>query len=219
MIISHKHKFVFVKTKKSAGTSIQQALDQIAGPDDVILWNFNQQNAKPFNDPCHGSVAKNGHQSLSEIFRLCPECKDYFVIIPERNCWDKVVSYFHFMHHGYYKFPIEENARHFQRWVMIENPDIGLPNAKDYLYDRPDFVIQYHRISEDWQRLQKHLQLTLPNLPHRLGGKRPLVSYTLYYDKRSQEHVAKKFQREIDMYGYVFGQQDTHAVITQGASQ
>ena len=210
MIISHKHKFVFVKTKKTAGTSIQQALDQIVGPDDVVLWNFNQQNAEPFNDPCYGSVSKNGHQSLSEIFRLCPECKDYFVIIPERNCWDKVVSYFHFMHYGYYKFPVEENAHSFQTWLITENPRIGLPTAASYLYDRPDFVIQYHRLAEDWLELQQHLQVTLPALPHRLGNKRPKISYTLYYDEPSIKNVAKIFHREIDMYGYVFGQQDTH---------
>ncbi len=211
MIISHKHKFVFVKTKKTAGTSIQQALDQIVGPDDVILWNFNQQNAAPFNDPCHrGNWAKNGHHPLDLIFRLCPECKDYNVIVPERNCWDRVVSYFHFMHYGYYKFPIEENARSFQRWVIEENPNIGIPGAEAYGYDRPDFVIQYHNLLEDWARLQERLQLTLPELPHMLGDKRPRISYTLYYDERSKEHVAEKYQREIDMYGYVFGQQDTH---------
>lgn len=36
MIISHEHKFIFVKTRKRAGTSIEIALSKFCGPDDVI---------------------------------------------------------------------------------------------------------------------------------------------------------------------------------------
>jgi hypothetical protein len=36
MIVSHKHKFIFVKTKKTAGTSIDIALSRICGNDDIL---------------------------------------------------------------------------------------------------------------------------------------------------------------------------------------
>ena len=36
MIVSHKHKFIFLKTKKTAGTSIELALSRLCGPADVI---------------------------------------------------------------------------------------------------------------------------------------------------------------------------------------
>ena len=36
MIISHKHQFIFIKTVKTAGTSIEVLLDSICGPDDVV---------------------------------------------------------------------------------------------------------------------------------------------------------------------------------------
>ena len=36
MILSHKHKFIFIKTKKTAGTAIEAAISQLCGPDDVI---------------------------------------------------------------------------------------------------------------------------------------------------------------------------------------
>ena len=37
MIISHRHRFIFVKTRKTAGTSIERFLSAHLGPDDVIM--------------------------------------------------------------------------------------------------------------------------------------------------------------------------------------
>lgn len=36
MIISHRHRFIFLKTRKTAGTSVELFLRQFCGPDDVI---------------------------------------------------------------------------------------------------------------------------------------------------------------------------------------
>lgn len=36
MIISHKHRFISVKTRKTAGTSLQQALNRICGSEDIV---------------------------------------------------------------------------------------------------------------------------------------------------------------------------------------
>lgn len=36
MIISHKHKFLYIKAQKTAGTSIEIALSNICGESDII---------------------------------------------------------------------------------------------------------------------------------------------------------------------------------------
>jgi hypothetical protein len=36
MIVSHRHRFVFVTTRKTAGSSIEAALSPLAGPDAVV---------------------------------------------------------------------------------------------------------------------------------------------------------------------------------------
>ena len=36
MIASHQHRFIFLKTRKTAGTSVEIALSKVCGPDDII---------------------------------------------------------------------------------------------------------------------------------------------------------------------------------------
>lgn len=36
MIVSHAKKFIFVKTRKTSGTSMEVSLSQVCGPDDII---------------------------------------------------------------------------------------------------------------------------------------------------------------------------------------
>ena len=37
MIISHKYKFIFIKTQKTAGSSIELYLSRFCGKDDIII--------------------------------------------------------------------------------------------------------------------------------------------------------------------------------------
>ncbi len=38
MIVSHRHRFIFIKTVKTAGTSVELYLRQFCGPDDIVTW-------------------------------------------------------------------------------------------------------------------------------------------------------------------------------------
>jgi hypothetical protein len=50
MIISHKYKFIFIKTSKVAGTSLEMYLDPLCGPEDVVT---------PFWHPESGHCPRN----------------------------------------------------------------------------------------------------------------------------------------------------------------
>ena len=43
MIVSHKYRYIFIKTNKTAGTSIEIALSKFCGQDDIITKNFPEE--------------------------------------------------------------------------------------------------------------------------------------------------------------------------------
>jgi hypothetical protein len=45
MIVSHKYRFIFIKTNKTAGTSIEIALSRFCGKRDIITKNFPEEEA------------------------------------------------------------------------------------------------------------------------------------------------------------------------------
>ncbi len=101
MIISHKHKFIFIKTAKTAGTSVEVDLNQILGADDV---------ATPIFPTVEGHIAKNfsyrkfgmlprklyNHMPASEVRDYIGKRKfnDYFVFCVEREPVDKCASHY-----------------------------------------------------------------------------------------------------------------------------
>jgi hypothetical protein len=95
VIISHKYRFVFVKTLKTAGTSIEVFLSQHCGPDDVLTPIL------PHVDP-HRPRNHEGffnHMPAAAIRdRVGPEVwRTYFKFCVERNPWDKTLSYYHML--------------------------------------------------------------------------------------------------------------------------
>ena len=123
MIISHKHKFIFIKTRKTAGTAVEIALSSICGPEDVItplsgtdeelrfeLSGKHAQNCQlPLNRLNikevlrwlkHGKRPKHtNHQSASLTRdRVGKRCwKEYFTFTVEREPLAKMVSHYQWL--------------------------------------------------------------------------------------------------------------------------
>jgi len=93
MIISHKHKFIFIKPQKTAGTSVELLLSRICGDYDVIT---------PFRyDPDPNVRKKNKAKNPQNYFRKKPlkhwQLKDVYYYIFKRhvannNYWEHLYA-------------------------------------------------------------------------------------------------------------------------------
>ena len=89
MIISHKHKFIFIKTRRTAGSSIEAALFPFLGPLDIITGS--ERDGTPRRN-CSSNIT--GHIGWRKIIQLIGEETfwSYRVFCVERDPYAKVVS-------------------------------------------------------------------------------------------------------------------------------
>jgi hypothetical protein len=98
MIISHKYRFIFVRTQKTASTSIMKYLYNYLGPDDICTGDgpdniplLNVTSEEKFQITKHHNNHL-GHEWISKKYPV--EWKEYYKFAVERNPWDKAVSFY-----------------------------------------------------------------------------------------------------------------------------
>ena len=97
MIISHKHKFIFIKPRKVAGTSIEINLAKHCGAQDIItpLTDYNQNSDTDYYlHQAQNNNGLDGHIYPNQIKRKVGKkiWHEYFKFTVVRNPWDVVVS-------------------------------------------------------------------------------------------------------------------------------
>ena len=116
MIVSHKHRFIFIKTGKTGGTSIEIALSRHCGEDDVItpVNGLTPRNyLAPLSQYSPIDVARlvlrrrrkvlfEQHSPAREIRQRLPEhiWDGYFKFTVTRNPWDRVISSYYWRTRG-----------------------------------------------------------------------------------------------------------------------
>ncbi len=225
MIISHKHKFIFVKTEKTAGTSVEIALSKYCGPDDVITPITPKDEARRrelgYPGPQNWRVPwgrHSGREQLAAVLRgrrlryfnhasakyirkhiRGSQWRDYYTFCFERNPWDKAISWYYWIH------------RHEPRPSLSEFIQSGGANAvrgfelyTDHAEIIVDQVFRFEELDSAMETLRERIGLPeTPTLVRAKGGHRKDTrSYREILTPADRDKIAKVFAREIAYFGY-----------------
>lgn len=230
MIISHKYKFIFIKTLKTAGTSLEVYLSNICDTKDVFtpiyprVEGHNPRNYKTFFNPWYEFISYNynlrkGARALKDSIlrnayynhinaqrvrsRLGEEkWNEYFKFTIERNPWDKTVSYYHM-----YKKRSGGDIS-FKDFLELDKLPIDRYRYTDSKTELPivDKIIKYENLHEELVEVFASLNIPFNglNVFAKSNYNKEKLSYKEYYDIKLEDFISKKFKFEIDTFGYRF---------------
>lgn len=232
MIVCHAHRFIFIKTHKTAGTSIEIALSSLCGPGDIITTISPEDEATRqalgFRGPQHQIVPLSAyagadwvrllrrgqrarfrnHATAAEIIDHLPTdvWRGYFKFCFERNPWDKVVS-------GYFwdrKFGSRTSLQDYvlsgraNKWSNFDHYSVRGEIVVDA-------VLRYENLDKEVDALFKRFGgESAPRLPLAKHSTRlDRRHYSLLMGHEEREKVARVYAREIAHFGYRFDTDQT----------
>jgi len=215
VIVSHEHGFVFMKTRKTAGTSVEIALSRVCGVDDVITPVTEEDEAlrraaggrgpQHYEHPPHLERNAFNHMPVSMVRTMLgrKRFESYFSFAIERNPWDAVVSLYHWRYR-------DSEPGSFSEYVASEAIEtFAAKNQRIYRLRGEvavDRVLRYEALADELTAVWSELGLPgEPDLPHAKAGLRPRgASYRTYYDDTSRDLVAELFAAPIAELGYEY---------------
>lgn len=232
MILSHKHKFIFLKTRKTGGTSIELMLRNFCGSEDIITLVHAQDEKKCTRRQAQNHVlpqknwplidrigwglgdkrligkpnrALQGHIRAADLMQYVPEeaWATYTKVTVERNPWDRQVSLYYWRTR---RLP-EHKRPDFATFLTSDPPPI-LDNWHIYTINNrvvANVVMRYENLEQDMDGALRALGLARPGeLPRANCGLRPEGDYRRLYTDDTRDLVASWYVNEIKEFGYSF---------------
>ena len=207
MIASHRHRFVFVKTRKTAGTSLEIALSRHCGPDDIVTrispadeeLRAAAGGVPPQNDDTDPS--SYAHMGARRVIKVIGRetWDDYFTFAVERNPYDVVASSWRYSaRKPSFTKSFAEFVRTPRRLDRLALNERLYRMGGEVIVDR---VYRYEELPAAVADLSQRLGLDL-DLPHAKQGSGP--HYRELYGPGDAEIVAERFRKTIREFGYEF---------------
>lgn len=167
MILSHRHKFVFVKPGKTAGSSVELTLTAICGEDDLITSlrtrdellrpETNASVGKPkYKNIQTGEIIEiNNHMPYRNVLQVFGEkIAGYSVICSERNPWEKAISSFYWKGN---RRPERPELPRFKKFVKDGRPPNDFDVYSLYGVSIADRILRVESLADDIHQLAESL--------------------------------------------------------------
>ena len=217
MLLSRRHKLIFIHIYKNAGTSIQTALmpfaesrlQRMVSGSRILPWRIRAFLENTIITPCLNPQPYPMHIKARELVKIIGRkaFESYFSFAIVRNPWDWQVSLYSFMlkddthpqrqlaqafrgFDDYIRWRCAEEARFQNEWVCAED---GERLVK--------FIGRYERLDDDFRTICTRIGVdaTLPVM--NVSRTKP---YQSYYTDETRELVRRTFAPDIEMFGYEF---------------
>jgi hypothetical protein len=231
MILSHQHKFIYIKTNKTASSSVEIALAPLCGPDDIITPTADEFMAMRGDSPArnwrldHPLVPKRslirrllgrperyyhptvGYYEHMPAWRVKAYIGDevwnsYFKFTFERNPWDRQVSWWLHRTRGKKVRPeFEDFMTRNRRKAYVNNWELYTLDGKVAM----DYIGRYETVADDFAEVLRRIGLDgAATLPVSNTTDRGGKRYQSYYNDRTRRMVADWYAPEIEYFGYTF---------------
>ena len=194
MIVSHKYRFIFVKTRKTAGSSIEAALFPHLGPYDIITGS--RRDGTPRLN-CRDNIT--GHIGWRDLIKLVGQDTffKYRKFTVERNSYEKAASDW-----LYHKLILKDTNLDLCDYINQIKPSDWTRYTMD---NSPIFrILRYETLTEEFNQFCQ--DYGLPSVPIQEYNVKKndlrVLPYREYYDINSINAVKGVFENEIRYFKY-----------------
>ena len=186
-MISHRHRFIFIHINKTGGSSIVKSLGVRSD---------------------HPRAVRALEYSQKKVW------KRYFKFAFVRNPWDKECSDYHYHSRLAHKMT---NRKHLSFEEYLKLPEFH-PQHRDYFWHTNqidwlrslnhevelDFIGRFENLQEDFDFVCDKIGRPSQKLPHKNSSRHN--GYTEYYTDETRDIVARLYAKDIEHFGYRFGE-------------
>lgn len=223
MIISHRHRFIFIKTSKTAGTSVEIALSKYCGPEDIITRispddeAVRQKLGYPGAQNCKVPLIRGirhylryrewprlyNHMSAREVIRIVGRqvWDEYFTFCFERNPWDRAVSLYHWDWASRNRGTFSEFLHSYKLGhLKTKGSELYIEGDRVLV----DHVCRYEQLADELEKLSDRLglpgRLEAPHTKRHSDTSQPSVQLT----REEVAYIGERFAAEIERFGYSY---------------
>ena len=204
-MISKKHKGTFIHIPKTGGSTISSVLSQNS---------FANLPERIKEHKCNVSNPHEWTMKHSRIHELDMRYQNFFCFAFVRNPWDLMVSSYSWWTQNTH-LPVRRDCgqilktQGFNSFIKTNSSFINECYHQNngqlhWLNDKINFIGRFENLQDDFNIVCDKIGIPQQQLPH--TNKTNHKHYTEYYDDETREIVAEKYARDIEYFGYKFGE-------------